>query len=128
MSIFSNEVKGKYKVPADKIIDLVNSSEYKALQLITGRSFFVICGVSGSGKTTSIDMANEKLPSTELVAESHDLLFLKNINKNVDELKIIMEGNKYHYEGCRHIAYSIVKRELGEELMSGNICPVIFID
>lgn len=116
----------RYEETASKIVNLVTSSKQKVLHLITGQSVIVICGLSGSGKTSSIELANQSLPEDEQIAESTALLCCQDADAAVRALRA---DEKYSYEGAKHVAYSIVRRSVGEELVrQEGGPPVIFIE
>lgn len=120
---FPANLEKQYQQTISKIIDVVNSPQYKALNLITTRPVFVLCGVSGSGKSLSIELANAKLPDDEQIAESNALLWCA----NSDEAYRILLADDSRYQGAKHIAYSIVRKNIGIEL-SERFCTVIYVD
>lgn len=112
-----------YEKTVGKILDLLNSPEYKLKSVLLERNFFVLCGASGAGKTISIELVNERLPEGEKIAESLDILYCR----GAGEVERILDGGESSYEGCKYVAYSIVNKEIGRILADSKACEVIFI-
>lgn len=116
-------ISAQYEKVVEKILSLLNSPEYKLKSVLLERNFFVLCGASGSGKTISIELVNERLPEGEQIAESLDILYCR----DAGEIDHILAGGESSYEGCKYVAYSIVNKEVGRILADSKICEVIFI-
>ena len=121
----------RYKKPVAEILDLFTSPGYKTKQaeaLIDPEGdhrpfFFVICGVSGSGKTVSIDLANAKLGKGNEIAESNDLLWCHSVTEVIN----IIQQDTSLYADSKHIAYVLLKQDIGNALDACKFCPIIFL-
>lgn len=120
LDLYLSSVNKRYEIKVNEVIELLSNKSRKVRQLLGCGSFFVICGVSGSGKTTVIKMANLRLPEREKIAESLDILF----NKDIDAAIQILNDDNYSYEGAKHVAYSIVRKDMGESLMKRGVSVV----
>lgn len=103
----------KFEEVAVAIVDFLKPN--RALRLISPSSLgarFVLCGTSGSGKSRAISSANSKLPSSEQIAESQDIL------RERDPLKALEVVNdaELAYEVSQHIAFNVVSRPLADAL------------
>ena len=116
-------MRNRYEKTAYKILDLINSPQFKARTLIL-KPQFIICGISGSGKTYAIELANEKLPDNEKIAESTDILFCS----DAESAEEVILKDDSRYEEAKYIAYSTVRRDVGENLASKWYLPVIFVE
>lgn len=117
----------RYEITINKIIDLIYSPIYRTANLLlTGESpAFVLCGVSGSGKTLSIKLANAKLPENEQIAESDALLMC---TSSYDAYQILL-ADRSRYVDAKYIAYTIVRKRIGIELIEHvGSRRVVFID
>ena len=108
---------------ARKILELINSPTFKAECLIL-KPVFVICGASGSGKTTAIELANEQLPEDEEVAESMDILRCQ----DADSAQQIIADDDSRYPRSKYIAYSTVNKPIAQELAKNMNMRVIFVE
>jgi hypothetical protein len=103
----------KFEEVAVAIVDFLKPN--RSLRLLTPSSpgtRFVLCGTSGSGKTRAISAANSKLPSSERIAESQDLLRERDPLKALD----VVNDAELAYEASQHIAFNVVSRPLADAL------------
>ena len=117
------KMKNRYEDTARKILDLISSPQFIARSLLF-KPHFVICGISGSGKTFALELANEKLPDNEKIAESTDILFCS----DAESAEEVILKDDSRYEEAKYIAYSTVRRDVGENLASKWYLPVIFVE
>ena len=110
-----------YQNKANEIVALLSSKEHKTEALIS-RSVIVLCGIQGSGKTSSIELANVSFSEDEQIAECYDLLQCK----NADEAYNILMRDTSSYEGCTHIAYSILNAVLGKSLSDQGVAVIFY--
>lgn len=108
---------------SQKILELINSPIFQVECLIL-RPCFIICGVSGSGKTSAITLANQQLPEDSEIAESMDILFCRDA-KSAEQ---IINDDKSRYHGARYIAYTTVYKTIGQELANSTPYRVIFVE
>lgn len=113
----------KHKETARKILALLKSPIFKTASLIFKPSF-VICGTSGCGKTTAIKLANRQLPEDEQIAESSDILFCLDARS----AEQIISQDDSRYLGTRYIAYSTVRKTVGQDLAKSALYGVIFVE
>lgn len=113
----------RHQEAARNILELINSPHFKAECLIS-RPVFVICGVSGSGKTTAIELANEQLPEDEEVAESMDILGCQ----DADSAQQIIDDDESQYVGAKYIAYSTVSKSIAQKLAQNGRVRVIVVE
>ncbi len=116
-------IKERSQEAARKILELINCPIFKTECLIS-RPVFVICGVSGSGKTTAIELANEQLPEGEEVAESRDILFCQ----DADSAQQIINDDDSQYPWSKYIAYSTVNKSIAQDLAKTGYIRVIFVE
>ncbi len=116
-------IKERRQEAARKILELINSQTFKTECLIS-RPVFVICGVSGSGKTSAIELVNEQQPEGEEVAESRDILFCK----DADSAQKIIDDDESQYAWSKYIAYSTVHKSIAQELAKNGRTRVIFVE
>lgn len=84
---------------------------------------FVIYGESGSGKTRIVNLINEKIAASGVIdsvgeiAECIDLIHKVNLCKAWD----MFNNEDLMYENSRHIAFSVLSRDLASSLEANNI-------
>ena len=80
--------------------------------LLPGGTRFVICGVSGSGKSRAIELANDSLPENEQIAESRELTFESSVIKAIETLHDL----DLAYEVSMHIGFCVYEPALAKSL------------
>jgi len=97
-----------------QIADFINHKVQKTKRLISPYrgTRFIVCGTSGSGKTSALCFANSSLPPDEQIAESQELL------RERDPIKAIefLENAELEYETSLHIAFSVISSYLAKAL------------
>ena len=95
-------------------------SDYKGFRVI-------VCGASGSGKTRSINYANDLLPEHAKVAESSIALEVIQ-GKPIETLLASMKDRDLEYEGCSNIAFTMMDRGVAEKLGRLANLPVFCLE
>jgi len=78
---------------------------------------FVLCGVSGCGKTRTVSLVNEKLPEGAELAECLELIYRDKFCKAWG----IVNDKELKYSDSKHIAFSVLSEELASSLESNGI-------
>jgi transcriptional regulator with XRE-family HTH domain len=78
---------------------------------------FVLCGVSGCGKTRAVSIVNDTLPKGAELAEDTDLIFPRNLCKAL----AIVNKEGLAYQNSKHIAFSVMNEDLASSLENNEI-------
>jgi ABC-type glutathione transport system ATPase component len=98
---------------ANEILAYLNDGKTEATELLiqTGARF-ILCGSSGSGKTLAVNLANEQLPKGKKIAESFDMLFVKDLVK----AKSIIDDRDLAYQDSKYIGFNVVQKDFARKL------------
>ena len=80
-------------------------------------SRFVLCGVSGCGKSLAVSIVNKTLPKGAELAECTELIFPRNLCKAWD----IVNEEELAYINSKHIAFSVMNEDLASSLEGNGI-------
>lgn len=78
---------------------------------------FILCGISGCGKTRAVEEANKKLPADQQIAESHDMLSIKEPSQAL----VIFNDRNLRYVDSSHIGFDVVQKDLAKKLEADGI-------
>lgn len=114
-----------YEAIGSQIAEFLNTPIEKTKRLISPASGtrFVVCGTSGSGKTRAIYAANSRLPLSEQIAESQDILRVR----DPAEAERILNDPELEYEDSLHIAFNVVSSYLAKALEEEGV-KVFWLD
>jgi transcriptional regulator with XRE-family HTH domain len=100
---------------AKEILEYID--EQKNLHGEGFESRFVLCGVSGCGKSLAISIVNKTLPKGAELAECTKLIFSQNLCKAWE----IVNKEGLEYQNSKHIAFSVMSEDLASSLESNEI-------
>ncbi len=115
----------KFEEVGRQIVAFLDSPGERAKRLLLPGegSRFVLCGTSGSGKTSAISFANELLPATEQIAESQELAR----ERCPDRAMVIFNDEELAYEDSRHIGLNVLGASIAMA-MEGKGIKVFWVD
>jgi hypothetical protein len=102
----------KYEAIAKRIIDVLTSCESDVYRMCDANPIVILCGMSGSGKTRSIEIANERLPKHGQIAECSDILNYKDAEGAMEALPPRYQDAP-GYPNCKYIVYSLLDTKTG---------------
>lgn len=114
-----------FKEIGQQIFDFVNSPMEKAKRGLLGidGTRFIVYGISGSGKTSAIDVANSLLPLDEQIAESQELLRERDVLKALESFDDV----ELRYECSKHIGFSVITPYLAKDMEARGV-KVFWLD
>lgn len=132
MSELENHIKKdreKINRIADKILEEGLSNKNRLMGLISpaGVAAFVLCGVSGIGKTRGIEAANERFEEGGGRIIEFDLFKCRDCDEAKEKINNVLANCSYEGNSC--VCFSTVSIDLAERLQSDEKFPwqVIFL-
>jgi len=113
---------------SNRIINELTLGESDVYRMCNATLIVVLCGKSGSGKTRSIEIANDRLPKNRKIAECHDIFDYKDAKAAFEVLPARYDdAPKYH--DCEYVVYSLLDTETGKAMAANYpIVKVIFCE
>lgn len=113
--------ENEFKTVALQIVKFINDPSRLARE--EKRTRFIVCGTSGAGKSRSIEEANELLPISEQIAESQELLHVR----DPAQANAMVRDPDLEYEESLHIAFNVFNRQIAEALEAKGV-KVFWLD
>jgi energy-coupling factor transporter ATP-binding protein EcfA2 len=99
------------------IAEFIQDRKEKVLRIVRQpyhQSRMIVCGPSGSYKSTAVDVANGLLPESEQISEVDEILRLKDFDKVI----AIIEDPSLRPEISQHVAFNMVNKDLAAQIES----------
>jgi len=98
---------------ANEILAYINDKKTQTAELLSPISIrFILCGSSGSGKTSAVNLANKDLSEAHEIAESSDILYVKDLSKALD----IINDRDLKYQDSKYIGFNVIDKDLAKQL------------